>query len=283
MSIDFDSKKWKRKPENFSPFRERLHEIIFEAETPAGKLFDVILLIMILLSILVLMLETIPGQSIETQMNYYMIEWVVTIFFTLEYIFRLYAVYSPRKYALSFFGIIDVLSIIPTYISLFIPGAQSLMIIRSLRLLRVFRIFKLDHFMEQGAVISHAIKISRPKITIFLFFISIVVVIFGSIMYTIEHAHNPSYDSIPRSIYWAIITLTTVGYGDISPTTPLGQGLASIIMILGYAVIAVPTGIVTSALMDAKKIKNNTICCKNCGEEGHDQDAIFCRLCGEEL
>jgi len=277
--LNFDNQKNIHKPENFSPLREKMHEIIFEAETPAGKFFDVILLLMILLSIIVLMLETVPFLAAKWGDIFYKMEWVITIFFTIEYICRLYCVYKPVAYAKSFFGIIDIVSILPVYLDLFFPGAHSLLVIRGLRLLRIFRIFKLDIFLNQGNIIVTALKESLPKMTVFLFFILVCVCIFGSVLYLIEHTVNPEFESIPISIYWAIVTLTTVGYGDISPDTGLGKFLASVIMILGYSIIAVPTGIVTSALIQAKKTYT-TINCNNCGKYGHDEDAVYCKYCG---
>jgi len=280
----FDKKVLKTKPENFSPLREKLHTIIFESETKAGKLFDVVLLIMIILSIGVLMLESVPEYYTSFKYLFITLEWVFTIFFTIEFILRLYCVYSPKRYISSFFGIVDLLSVLPSYLTFFIPGMNSLMIIRGLRLLRVFRIFKLDTFIDQGNIIIRALHQSRNKIIIFTTTIIILVSIFGSIMFLIEHNVNSNFDSIPRSIYWSIVTITTVGYGDISPTTPLGQFVASIIMLLGYVIIAIPTGIVTSAIiMDNNRKDVNTITCPNCMKEGHDSMAIYCDRCGHEL
>jgi len=265
--------------------KERLHEIIFEADTPAGKWFDIILLIMILLSVVVVMLESVPSLGDGFRKTFYVLEWIFTIFFTLEYILRLYSVYKPIKYATSFFGIIDLASILPTYLSVFFPGSQSLIIIRALRLMRVFRIFKMINFLNHGKVMSDALKNSRPKILIFMSFVVVIVCIFGSLMYLIEGGRNEQFDSIPRAMYWAIVTMTTVGYGDISPTTNLGQILASIIMLLGYAIIAVPTGIVSSELAksDTDMSKKNLQTCRYCAQEGHDSDATHCKYCGEIL
>ncbi|MBK8699087.1 MAG: ion transporter [Saprospiraceae bacterium] len=277
--------KLKQKPTGFSPFREKLHEIIFEAETPEGRLFDLVLLVMILLSIIVLMLETVPSYYARYGEVFRFLEWFFTIFFTLEYILRIYSVYSPRYYLFSYFGIIDLLSILPSYLTLIYPGLHSLMIIRGLRLMRVFRIFKLDSFIDQGNYIIGAIIESRKKLTIFAFSIIIVACVFGSFIYLIEHKVNPVFDSIPRSIYWTIVTITTVGYGDISPITTLGQFLASIIMLMGYIIIAVPTGIVTSSLIHAgkKEEPKNTITCPNCAREGHRTEAEYCDACGHSL
>lgn len=270
----------------FSSLRERLHEVIFEADTKAGKWFDVILLVAILVSVIVVIVESVPSYQEKYGEIFKILEWVFTIFFTVEYGLRLYSVYRPMKYATSFFGIIDLMSILPTYLSFIFAGTHSLMIVRGLRLLRVFRIFKLGSFLSQGQVIVKALKASKAKIFVFVVFILIMVSIFGSIMYLVEGASNVQFDSIPRSIYWAIVTLTTVGYGDISPVTPFGQAIAAVIMISGYAIIAVPTGIVTAEAMHQtqKKISQiSTQSCRYCSQEGHDQDAVHCKYCGEKL
>lgn len=273
----------------FSPFREKLYEIIFEADTPEGKIFDVALLIAILTSVIVVMLETVPHIQNNYFKLFYALEWVFTVFFTIEYIIRIYTVHNPRRYIFSFYGLVDLLSILPTYLAIIFSGTHSLMIIRSLRLLRVFRIFKLGNFLFEGQVIIKSLQASRAKISVFLIFILIMVSIFGSVMYLIEGAAgNESFDSIPRSVYWAIVTLTTVGYGDISPISPLGQFIAAIIMILGYAVIAVPTGIVTTEFTRAyqrrKKTQEvSTQVCQACMHEDHDIDANYCKICGTLL
>jgi len=273
----------------FGPFREQLYEIIFEADTPAGKTFDVALLWAILASIIVVMLETVPRFQDDYAQLFYALEWVFTIFFTIEYFTRIYTVRRPIRYILSFYGIVDLLSILPTYLAIIFAGTQSLMVIRALRLLRVFRIFKLGNFLFEGQIIIKSLKESRIKISVFLTFVIIMVCIFGSVMYLIEGtAGNESFDSIPRSVYWAIVTLTTVGYGDISPISPLGQFIAAIIMILGYAVIAVPTGIVTSEFTRAYKNRKvnsevSTQVCPDCLHGDHDIDAQYCKLCGHTL
>ena len=265
--------------------KEKIHEIIFEADTPAGKLFDVVLLILIMASVLVVMLESVQGLQARYSNFFYALEWAFTVVFTIEYLLRLYCVYRPAKYATSFFGVIDLLAILPTYISLFIYGTQYLLVIRALRLLRVFRIFKLGHFMSEGEIIVRALKASRAKITVFLTFILLLVVIIGSVMYLVEGGQNEDFSSIPRSIYWTIVTLTTVGYGDITPATELGQFLSAFIMILGYAILAVPTGIVSAEMVaDIRRSpRNNTQACRYCGREGHADDALFCKYCGERL
>ncbi|MCX2744029.1 ion transporter [Mangrovivirga sp. M17] len=263
--------------------RSRAHEIIFEADTFWGKLFDVVLLIAILLSVVAVMLETVNGIRIEYGTFLVKIEWFFTILFTIEYIARLLSVKKPLKYATSFFGIIDLLSILPSYIGLFISGAQAFMILRSIRLLRVFRVLKMVRFLGEASELSRALRASRPKITVFVGGVFIMVVILGTLMYVIENGEN-GFTSIPKSIYWAVVTLTTVGYGDIAPQTPLGQAVATFIMILGYGIIAVPTGIVTSEMAsNREKASINTISCPSCGAEGHRDDAIHCFRCGAPL
>ena len=271
--------------QEINPTKEKIHEVIFEADTPMGKAFDVILMIAIIASVLVVMLETVQDLQVNYRYIFVSLEWIFTIFFTIEYILRLYCVYRPLKYATSFYGMVDLLSILPTYLSLFFAGFHSLMVIRALRLMRIFRIFKLGHFMTEGAVIVEALKASRVKITVFLIFITLLVTIIGAMIYLIEGGEPDSnFTSIPKSIYWAIVTLTTVGYGDIAPVTHLGQFLAAAVMILGYAVIAVPTGIVTNELFKgARRNTHNSQACRFCSREGHDDDAKFCKYCGEKL
>jgi len=284
-----ETQKYREHIKTFSPRRNKIHEVIFEAETPLGKWFDIALMFLIILSVLVVAIETLPGLSDSTKHILHVIEWVLTIFFTIEYILRLYCVYRPMKYATSFYGVVDLLSIIPTYLILFLPiHTQSLMMVRALRLLRVFRIFKLAAYTRQGNFLVKAIKDSIPKIIFFLFFILLMVCIFGSIMYLIEGEKNKAFNSIPTSIYWAIVTITTVGYGDISPQTGLGQFISSLMMIIGYAIIAVPTGIVTSEMVSGRKDPEDVQeilaeSCMFCMKEGHEADAIHCKYCGEML
>lgn len=280
--LNFDNQKGKKPKGKNETLREKIHEIIFEADTFYGKLFDIILLIMILISVVILMLDTVPSYHLKYNKVFNTIEWIITIFFTIEYFLRLYSVLKPFRYMKSFFGIIDILSTCPMYFEFFIPGVSSLMAIRLLRLLRIFRILKLDNFLNQANFLAVSLKESMQKITIFLFFIVLMVTIFGSILYIVEHHVNEGFESIPSSIYWAVVTITTVGYGDISPITPLGKVLASIIMISGYAVIAVPTGIVTSSIITNSK-KNHTKSCENCSAESHEIDALFCKKCGFKL
>ena len=264
--------------------RNRLHEVIFEAETPAGKAFDIGLLIAIVLSIVVVSLETIPSGQMRWGSLLRNLEWVLTIAFTVEYLLRLYCVRKPLKYATSFFGIIDLIAIVPTYLSLFFTGTNYMMVIRALRLLRVFRILKLGHFMVEGRVIVQALEASKAKIIVFLTFISLMVVIIGSLMYLVEGGANPNFSSIPMSMYWTVVTLTTVGYGDIYPITPLGKFLSVIIMIMGYGVLAVPTGIVSVEMARSSGLsKANTVSCPECSQEGHDADAVHCKFCGAKL
>ncbi|TDO05095.1 ion transporter [Sunxiuqinia elliptica] len=261
--------------------KQELYEIIFEADTPKGKAFDVILLITILISILLVLLESVPSINAEYRGLLRILEWVITLVFTLEYLLRIFIVKRPFKYIFSFYGIIDLLAVLPTYLSLVFVGSHSLVVIRAIRLLRVFRIFKLNRYTVAGNNLSRALWSSREKIFVFLFFIINLVIIVGTLMYLIEGPEN-GFVSIPSSIYWAIVTMTTVGYGDISPQTPLGQLLASVVMIAGYAIIAVPTGIVTAEMMRTPD-KTNTQVCPQCLHDKHDNDAVFCKKCGTPL
>jgi voltage-gated potassium channel len=263
-------------------WRNRLHEIIFEADTRAGRLFDLTLLIAIILSVLAVMLESVESVNDRYGEVLRVIEWAFTILFTLEYVARVIAVTNPLKYCKSFLGIIDLLSILPTYLGFIISGSHTLLVIRTIRLLRIFRILKLVHFLSEAKVISMALKASRAKITVFLLAVLSIVIIMGALMYMVETKES-GFTSIPQSIYWAIVTLTTVGYGDIAPKTFLGQTIASVIMIMGYGIIAVPTGIVTTAMVGIKKTELSTQFCPNCSKEGHDSDAKYCKFCGSPL
>lgn len=272
------------KPKNGSRreyWRKRLHPIIFEADTAAGRLFDLVLLGAILLSVIVVILESVEELGRHYSFWFHVIEWVLTVVFTAEYALRLYVVRKPLLYARSFYGIVDLISILPTYLSLFFSGAQMLLAVRVFRLLRVFRILKLVHFVAEARFLLRALRASRGKITVFLFFVVLMVTVIGAVMYLVEGRENPEFRNIPVSIYWAIVTLTTVGFGDITPATNLGRFLSAIVMILGYAVIAVPTGIMTMELI--KNRSSNTQACLNCGAEGHDDDAKFCKHCGHSL
>jgi len=267
-----------------SPFQAKLYRIIFEADTPAGKRFDIWLFLMIMASVVTVFLESIPSLGEQYSRLFYTLEWIFTIFFTIEYILRIYCALVPMRYIRSFYGVIDLLAILPTYLSLIIPGSQVGAVIRILRLLRVFRIFKLHSFLQQGDMIAQALLRSRKKIAVFLYTVFLMVVVVGALMYLIE-ANGPAaekFDSIPRSIYWAIVTITTVGYGDISPGTPLGQFLAAIVMISGYAIIAVPTGIVTAEIAAVNRLLRARTC-PVCMNEGHDDDAEHCKYCGHAL
>ncbi len=264
------------------PLKQQLHDIIFEAETPAGKAFDIGLIICILLSILIITLESVEEIGNQYGKLLYGLEWFFNIIFSIEYCLRIWTVTKKRTYALSFFGIVDLLSILPTYLSLFFTGASSLLIIRSLRLIRIFRIFKLARFVGEGNNLAMALRSARHKITIFLLTIVTTIIITGTLMYLIEGREN-GFSSIPKSIYWAVVTMTTVGYGDIAPQTALGQSLASLIMILGYAIIAVPTGIVSAELTHQKRKEVSTNVCKHCLREGHDVDATYCKYCSQKL
>ena len=265
-----------------SPLRARLHEIIFEADTPAGKLFDVLLIISILLSVALVMLDSVDSVQLSYGRWLYFGEWLFTILFTIEYLLRLYSVGRPGAYASSFFGIVDLMAVLPTYLSIFFPGTQYLLVIRILRVLRIFRVLKLVQYLGEARLLSQALRASRRKIMVFLFAVLTVVVIFGALMYLIEDPES-GFTSIPQSIYWTIVTLTTVGYGDISPQTALGQTIASIIMIIGYGIIAVPTGIVSAELSQVYKKGVSTQACPECSAEGHDKDAEFCKFCGSRL
>ncbi len=266
-----------------SPWREALNDIIFGAETPMGKTFDVVLIVCILLSILAVMLDSVDSIQQHYAHLFYLVEWGFTIIFTIEYILRLICVRKPWLYMISFFGIVDLLSIIPTYISLFLPTAKYMLTFRVLRLLRIFRILKLPEYMGEAHILLDALSNSRRKVMVFLYTVSTLVIVFGSLMYVVEGSEG-GFTSIPKSIYWAIVTMTTVGYGDISPQTPVGQTIASLIMILGYGIIAVPTGIYSAEL--AKTYKTSEIrndACPDCGQTGHDFDADFCKFCGHPL
>jgi voltage-gated potassium channel len=266
---------------DLKPWQKKLHEIIFEADTLAGKWFDIILLWSILLSVIAVMLESVESISTIYGNELRIIEWIFTIIFTLEYIARILSVGKPLKYMFSFYGIIDFISIVPTFIGIFVSGTHTLSVIRSIRLLRVFRILKLVKFIGEANLLAKALKASRPKIVVFLFAVLSLTFILGTVMYLIE-SPEAGFTSIPTSIYWAIVTLTTVGYGDIAPQTVLGQTLASLIMIIGYAIIAVPTGIV-GAEMAKTNSPNNTQACPQCSLEGHADNAKFCKFCGSKL
>lgn len=268
--------------------KQKIFDIVFEADTPYGKLFDISLLLLILLSVGLVMLESIPAINARHHTVLVSLEWILTFLFTIEYLLRIYCVKNRWRYIFSFYGVIDLLSILPFYLGLVLPTSKYLASIRILRLLRIFRIFNLTRFTRGKNVLILGLKESKDKIIVFLSFVVLIVVVIGSIMYMVEHDHPESgFTSIPISIYWAIVTLTTVGYGDISPVTGLGQFLASVVMIIGYGVIAVPTSIVTMEMNKASKTKEdiptNTQRCRNCGDDYHLDGAVYCKTCGHLL
>jgi voltage-gated potassium channel len=267
-----------------APWRERLRIWIFEADTPAGKAFDVALLVAIVASVLAVMLESVSDVRARWGLELDVVEWIFTVLFTVEYGLRLISVPRPSQYARSFFGVVDLLAILPTYLSVLLPGAETLLVIRGLRLLRIFRVFKLGRYLGEASVLSTALAASRHKVTVFLGTILILVTILGAAMYLIEGEEN-GFTSIPTSVYWAIVTMTTVGYGDIAPQTLAGKALASLVMVLGYSIIAVPTGIVTAEIVEtaAASRRPTTRSCPNCLSEGHALRARFCKDCGAEL
>jgi voltage-gated potassium channel len=262
-------------------FRERLGNVIFEADTKPGRLFDVLLLVAILASVLLVMLDSVAEVRARHGPLLGALEWAFTLLFTLEYAARVYSARERRRYVFSFYGVVDLLAILPTYLALLFPEAQYFLVIRSLRLLRMFRVLKLLPFLGEATVLARALHASRPKITVFLVGVLCVITIAGALLHVVEGPEG-GFTNIPISMYWAIVTLTTVGYGDISPVTPLGRFLASLLMILGYGVIAVPTGIVTTELTRAS-YRDAALRCENCGRGGHDQDARHCKYCGEAL
>jgi voltage-gated potassium channel len=269
-------------PDSIAPWRQRLHTVIFEADTPAGKGFDVALLWAIVLSVAVVFAESVASirESYGTPLR--VVEFVFTGLFTVEYVLRLLAVRRPLKYVFSFYGLVDLLSILPTFVELLLPGAASLRVVRMLRLLRVFRVLKLVGFLREAQILKDALLASRRKITVFLSAVFVLVTLLGTLVYMVEDA-EAGFTSIPRSMYWAIVTVTTVGYGDIAPQTVPGQVIASLMMILGYAILAVPTGIVGAELARSTRVATNTQACPSCGAEGHDDDADFCKRCGSAL
>jgi len=264
-------------------WRFKLHEIIYESNTPAGKAFDVGLLIAIFSSIIVVMLDSVVSIHQHYGKLFNVMEWGFAALFTIEYVLRLISIRKPLRYVFSPLGIIDMIALLPSYLSIFFAGAQSLLVFRALRLLRVFRIFKLGHFLTEINFLTQALKNSVRKISIFLLTVLTITVILGSVMYLVEKREN-GFSNIPESIYWAIVTITTVGYGDISPITPLGKFVASVVMLIGYAIIAVPTGIITHDIaMAARHKKELSESCPSCSREGHDSNALFCKFCGSSL
>lgn len=267
-----------------SSFRERLWRIIFRSDTPAGRNFDIALLWLVAASVIIVMLESVAEFRLRHGTLLRSAEWIVTILFTIEYIVRLAVVRNRWRYATSFYGIIDLLSFLPSYVELLLPGSHYLMILRVLRLLRMFRILKMAHHLGEAGVLINALRASRAKISVFLFGVMAIVCVEGTIMYLLENAKNPGFSSIPQSIYWAIVTLTTVGYGDVSPITVLGKMMASVVMLTGFAIIAVPTGVVTAELGREMSLARRTIRpCPECGLQRHDPAARHCHQCGARL
>lgn len=268
---------------NNRTLKHKLYVIIFESDTPAGKLFDVILIICILLSVLLVVLESLQGLPRSLTSSFIVFEYLFTAFFTLEYVTRIYCSPRPWKYILSFFGIVDLLSTLPLYLGLLLPGLRHLLVIRAFRLIRVFRIFKLFHFLQEGERLLLALRDSSKKIAVFFFFIVILVTSIGTLMYMIEGSRgNTQFNNIPNSIYWAIVTMTTVGYGDITPITGPGKFLSACVMLIGYTIIAVPTGIVSVSMMKEYK-RNKGRKCPFCHQAGHDENAVYCKYCGNKL
>ena len=265
-----------------APWREQMYEVIFEADTPAGRAFDIVLLVSIGLSVVAVVLESVVGIRMRYGTALRFVEWLFTILFTVEYLVRLMSVRRPLRYATSFFGVVDLLAIVPTYLSLVIVGAQSLLVIRALRLLRIFRVLKIARHLRELASLLEALRATRTKITVFMMIVLTLVLIMGTAMYVVE-GEEAGFTSIPRGIYWAIVTVTTVGYGDIAPRTVFGQVIAAIAMLLGYSLIIIPTGIFSTELARVTAKPVTTQVCPACLREGHDLDAIFCKYCGGRL
>lgn len=263
-----------------SPWKKKLHQIIYEADTPKGKSFDVILLLVIFVSIAIVILESVASIDERFGQLFYFLEWIITIIFSIEYILRIISVKRPTSYIFSFYGMIDFVSTIPTYATMFLGGHNVLLAVRALRLLRIFRILKISRYVGEANKLSLALKQSRPKILVFLFAVVIVTIITGTIMHLVE-GQTSGFDNIPLSIYWCIVTLTTVGFGDIAPVTPLGRLIASLLMIVGYGIIAVPTGIISAEY--SKTTKNKQMKCPGCKESEHLQNSNFCHRCGNSF
>lgn len=266
-------------------WRFRWHEIIFEADTPKGKAFDIGLLVAIVVSVFIVMIQSVEAVNARFENTLNIIEWVITIGFSIEYALRIACVRKPLRYVFSFWGIVDLLSVLPTYVALIFPGSHYLSIVRVLRLIRVFRIFKLHNYIQESRVLLEALRAARPKIVVFLLVVMSLILVMGTTVYVIENFANESseFTSIPKGIYWAIVTITTVGYGDIAPQTVLGQTIAAVAMILGYAIIIVPSGIFSVEIIAASKAQTNTQVCLTCTKEGHDDDARYCKYCGSKL
>ena len=274
-------------PPQVAPWRDKLHEIIFEADTKAGKAFDVGLIIAICLSVAVVVMSTLKSAQDEPNRSYFLaVEWVFTIIFSIEYIMRLIIVRRPLRYATSFFGIIDLLSILPAFIGIFIPSGEHLLVVRTLRLLRIFRVFKLARYLSEATALREALIVSRHKIGVFITTVLIVVLIASALMHVIEsNAGNESFESMPSAMYWAVITMTTVGYGDIIPITAAGKIITAALVLVGYSLIIIPTGILTAEISSGKYAHDTitTRSCPSCMAQGHDADAVFCKQCGEHI
>jgi voltage-gated potassium channel len=262
--------------------RYRLYRIIFDSDTPVSRGFDLVLILVILISVMAVILESVPAFNVRYARPLHTIEWLITLVFTVEYLARIWTHPKPFKYIFSFYGVIDFLAIIPTYLDLIFTGAMGFAVIRGLRLLRIFRILKITRYSNEGRVIVEALSASRYKILVFLFAVLMLVIVIGTLMYLVE-GENSGFTSIPAGIYWAITTLTTVGFGDITPVTSLGKFIAGFVMIMGYGVIAVPTGIVTFEIASSVKSMRERRECEACGHHVHDADANFCKSCGEKL
>lgn len=275
-SIDSSDERYKP----YKDWRYRLFDIIFHADTPAGKAFDIVLLILIIISALALMLDSIPAYHSRYWFQFDITEWIISILFSIEYITRILIIQNKKAYIFSFLGIVDLLSIVPFFLSIFFPQTEYFIMLRMLRLMRIFRVFNMMDYLNDSKFILKALKSGSRKIYIFLLFIIVITVLLGSVMYVVEKGTN-GFDSIPQSIYWAVVTLTTVGYGDVSPITPLGKFISVILMLCGYAIIAVPTGILTSEMRSNAEVSKKE--CERCGEENNDIDARYCKTCGEKF
>jgi voltage-gated potassium channel len=266
-----------------SSLRKRLFQIIFESDTPLAKAFDIALITLILLSVTTVFLDSVPHLHERFGEIFYVVEWGFTLIFTLELALRLYCLDRPLRYLRSFYGILDLLAILPTWLALFLPGAQSLLVVRVLRVLRVFRVLRLMEFVGEGHLLVEALQRSQRKILLFLTTVLLIITIFGALIYMIEPP-EAGFTSMPRAMYWGVVTLTTVGYGDITPITPLGQFISAFMMILGYSIIAVPTGVFSAEVIRSiQRERYSEEACPGCGHEGHERDAKYCRYCGTWL
>jgi voltage-gated potassium channel len=275
---------WKATFANLDASPEKLHEMLFDDRSKIGKRFEEVLILLILASVLVVMLDSVNHIHARFGILLGLLEWIFTIIFTVEYLLRIYSSAHPIKYVTSFFGVIDLVTVLPTYIGIFVPGAHTFLVLRILRVFRIFRLLRLVNMTRAGSTIVKALDASKEKIIIFMIFVLLLVVLMGSVLYLVEAGADSGFTSIPRSVYWAIITLTTVGYGDIAPATWLGQLIAAMVMIIGYSVIAVPTGIVSAEFVkENKKTKIDKVECQRCGKEEHEPSSRFCNRCGEKM